>query len=55
MTVILISSTAKEDLESINNRIAYSNLQDANQLNLLLKLNQERINYDDIRTSSYNS
>ncbi|MFN6237328.1 hypothetical protein [Microcystis sp.] len=55
MTIILISSTAKEDLESINNRIAYSNLQDANQLNLLLKLNQEKINYDNIRTSSYNS
>ena len=55
MTVILISSKAKEDLEIINDRIAYSNIQDANQLNLLLKLNQEKINYDNIRTSSYNS
>ena len=55
MTVILISSRAKEDLESINDRIPYSNIQDANQLSLLLKLNQERINYDNLRTSSYNS
>ena len=32
MTVILISSKAKEDLEIINDRIAYSNIQAANQL-----------------------
>jgi plasmid stabilization system protein ParE len=31
MTVILISSKAKEDLEIINARIAYSNIKAANQ------------------------
>jgi len=43
MTVILISSRAKEDLENINNRIAYSNIQDANQLNLLLKSREDQL------------
>ena len=43
MTVILISSRAKQDLESINNRIAYSNIQDANQLNLLLKSKEDQL------------
>jgi hypothetical protein len=32
MTVILISSKAKEDLGIINNRMAYSNVQAANKL-----------------------
>ncbi|WP_287659164.1 MULTISPECIES: hypothetical protein [unclassified Microcystis] len=43
MTVILISSRAKQDLESINNRIAYSNIQDANQLKLLLKSKEDQL------------
>ncbi len=43
MTVILISSRAKQDLESINNRIAYSNVQDANQLKLLLKSKEDQL------------
>ncbi|WP_287665241.1 MULTISPECIES: hypothetical protein [unclassified Microcystis] len=43
MTVILISSRAKQDLESINNRIAYSNIQDANQLKLLLKSREDQL------------
>jgi hypothetical protein len=43
MTVILISSRAKKDLESINNRIAYSNIQDANQLKLLLKSREDQL------------
>ena len=43
MTVILISSRAKEDLESINDQISYSNIQDANQLNLLLKSKEDQL------------
>jgi hypothetical protein len=43
MNFILISSRAKEDLESINDRIPYSNIQDANQLNLLLKSKEDQL------------